>query len=172
MQASTLPMASLLTDVQLVDMQPGAYVFGAWHSVNVVVWMRSATIEIIQRFEQGVLDRARQHPMLSSIHIITVEAGPPEPQAREALIAVNERLAHTVACGAVVIERGGVTGIALRSAITGMIILAPRQYRIKVFDTLEPCAPWVVAQHSKRAGIEVDPGMLLQVLRNVRAAAE
>lgn len=165
-------MPSAPADLKILDVQPGAFVFASWHGVNIVVWHGTATMQIVQRFEQAIIERSRLHPLMSSVHIVTGEAKPPEPEVRDAIVAINDRYANTAACGAVVIERKGVAGIALRSAITGLIILAPKQYRIKVFETLEPCAPWVVDQHLKRTGVELDVNVLTDALLHVRAAAQ
>jgi hypothetical protein len=84
---------------------------------------------------------------------------------------MNERWGHAVGCGAVVIERGGLAGIALRSAVTGIIILAPKHYRVKVFDAFEPCAPWVADQHMRVTSEQLDAAELLKNLHHARRAA-
>lgn len=120
-----------------VDAMPGTVWYGAWRNVNIIIWLGTASVEAVALIERANEKRYRAlGKQMSNIHVVTPEAAPPEGEARHALIATNERVAPTVLCGAVVIERGGLLGVAMRSAITGIIILAPKQIRIKVFDNI------------------------------------
>ena len=171
MRRLSFAMPGTLPDLKVLDAEPGAFWMGGWNSVNVVVWLRSADLNTVQRIERALVERIKLFPKMSSVHIVAGGAGPPQPDAKDALVEMNERLADSVACGAVVMERGGIVGVALRSAVTGIIIMAPKHYRIKVFDALEPCAPWVVEHHGKSAGIQLEPDELLQVLSKSRELA-
>ncbi len=145
---------------------------GAWRDTNIVVWVGAATVDTIGRLDQALVRRRKMNPnRASTTHIVTPTASPPDSEARTALIQLNERRSAEVACAAVVIERGGLSGIAVRSAVTGIIILAPKNYRVKVFDAIEPCAPWVAEHHERATGAPLDAIGLLEVLRQARAQA-
>jgi hypothetical protein len=159
-------------DVRVLDARPGAFWLGSWSSFNALVWLKSATVDVCTQVEKALEARFEaHHQLMSTVHVIVADAGPPQPDARDELEAINARLAHTVACGAVVIERGGLLGIALRSVITGLIIAAPKHYRVKVFDSIEPCAPWVADQHEKATSTTVDPNAVLELLKHARKTA-
>jgi hypothetical protein len=157
----------------ILEATPGELWFGAWGAINAVIWARGATVDMVARINRGLdarydmLDDKR----MSTVHVVLPDAGPPEPDARAALVDMNERWGHAVACGAVVIERAGLAGVALRSAITGIIILAPKHYRVKVFDALEPCAPWVAEQHTRVTSAPMEASHVLQCLHHAHRAA-
>lgn len=155
-----------------VDALPGTVWFGAWRNVNVVVWLGTASVEAVNLIERANDKRfrvlARQ---MSTVHVVTPNAGPPEGEARQAFVASNERIGATVLCGGVVIERTGLLGVAMRSAITGIVILAPKQIRIKVFDSIEPCSIWVADQNNRTDAVPVEAARLLEVLRQAKQEA-
>jgi hypothetical protein len=159
-------------DVTVLDAKPGSFWIGAWGKVNVIVWLEPAKIDAVTRIDRALGKRwETANERMSAIHVIAPSGGPPEPDARTAVIEMNARYEYAVACGAVVIERGGLMGIAVRSAVTGIIILAPKHYRIKVFDALEPCAPWVAEQHERATSTPMNADDLLAMLRHVRKIA-
>jgi len=156
----------------VLEATPGELWLGAWGPINAVIWARTATVDMVTRIDRRLtlrydaLDRQR----MSTVHVVLQDVGPPDPDVRAALVDMNERWKDAVACGAVVIERVGLAGAALRSAITGIIILAPKHYRVKVFDALEPCGTWVAEQHSRVTSIPVEAAQLIQWLQHARGA--
>ena len=159
-------------EVSVLGAVPGAFWLGSWNAFNALVWLQSATLDVCGQVERALEARFESHHLLmSTVHVIVADAGPPQPDARDELEAMNARLAHTVACGGVVIERGGLMGVALRSVITGLIIAAPKHYRVKVFDSLEPCAPWIAAEHQKATSKPVDADAVLNLLKYARKTA-
>jgi hypothetical protein len=157
----------------ILEAIPGGLWFGAWGPINVVIWAGPATADVVTRINRGLAVRydALDRTLMSTVHVVLTDVRPPDPDARVALVDMNERWRHAVACGAVVIEHVGLAGVALRSAITGIIILAPKHYRVKVFDALEPCATWVAEQHSRVTSVPVEAAQLLQCLHHAHRAA-
>jgi len=156
-------------DIVTMDVEPGAWWFGAYHNFNLLVWRRGADMDAVERLERTNPERVKAHPeRISTVHIVTPEARPPAPETRDALNAMHARYAHTVGCAAVVLELGGFMGLAVRSAVTGMIMLAPKHYRIKVFNQVDEAAPWLVDNHARSTGVEVALPDLLEVLHVAR----
>jgi hypothetical protein len=157
----------------ILDATPGELWFGSWGAINAVVWARPATVDMVARIDRGLVARydVLEDKRMSTVHVVLAGVGPPESAARAALVEMNERWGHAVACGAVVIERSGLAGVAVRSAITGIIILAPKHYRVKVFDALEPCASWVAEQHTRVTLAPVEAATVLQWLHHAHRAA-
>jgi hypothetical protein len=118
----------------------------------------------LKRF-QPPLERA------STVHIVLPGAGPPDPAARDAFNALNNKWGHTVASAAVVIERGGFLGVAVRSAVAGMVMVAPKHFRVKVFDAIDPVVPWLVEHHLRATGVQWIVDDVLAVLRSARSTA-
>jgi hypothetical protein len=161
------------TEIDVVDAMPSAFWLGAWRNLIVIVWLGPATIEIVTRVDRAI---ARQYDKLkqrmSSVHVVLPDVGPPDAAARTAFVEMNNRWAHAVACGAVVIERGGLVGLALRSAVTGIIIVLPKHIRVRVFDGLEQCAPWIAEQNNRVATMQLEAAEVLEVLQYARKTAK
>jgi hypothetical protein len=157
----------------VLEASPGELWFGAWGPLNTVIWARTPTVDMVTRINRGLAVRydALEHQRMSTVHVVLPGVRPPDSAARTALVDMNERWRDAVACGAVVIKSVGLAGVALRSAITGIIILAPKHYRVKVFDALEPCATWVAEQHSRVTSASVEAAQVLQCLHHAHRAA-
>jgi hypothetical protein len=154
----------------VMDSEPGAFWFGAWGNINVRVWFTTPKLVGVKRLDATNPERVRAHPeKLSTVHIAAATAGPPEPEARSALNEMHKRYGDTVGCAAVVIEHGGLLGAAVRSAVTGMMMVAPKHYRVKVFDTIEPVAPWLAENNARSTGVSLAAEDVLSVLRFARA---
>lgn len=154
-----------------VDSKPGAFWMGWWRNVQIVVWVKTATLDAVERIDKAAVARSAVTAKSSIVHMITPDAGPPEADARDAFIEVARRHGESVACGAVIIERSGLLGMAVRSAVTGLIILAPKHYRVKVFDAIDQCAPWLCEQHERVTGAQLMAEELAETLKKARAMA-
>ena len=154
-----------------VDSKPGAFWMGWWRNVQIIVWVKGATLDAVERMDKVATARSADASKSSVVHMITADAGPPESDAREAFIEVTRRHGASVACAAVIIERSGLMGMAVRSAVTGMIILAPKHYRVKVFDAIDQCAPWLCEQHERVTGTQLIAAELAATLKKARAIA-
>jgi hypothetical protein len=164
---------SVSAELTVVEALPGAFLLGAWQNFNAVVWLRAGTPEIVAQIDRGFRTRYDQlKAPMSTVHIVVAGVGPPDPAARTALVEMNDRWGHATACGAVVIERGGLMGIALRSAVTGIIIVAPKHYRVKVFDGFEQCAPWLAEQNARVTGTQLEASDLLELMYHARKIAK
>lgn len=160
-----------LPSVVVMDEQPGAFWFGAWGNINVLVWFCDPTLDAVKRLDRTNPERVRAHPeKLSTVHIITREAGPPPPDARAAFESMHNRYGDSVGCAAIVIERDGLYGAAVRGAITGMMLVAPKHYRVKVFDAVESAVPWLTTHHARSTGVQLPEAAVLSVLQRARRA--
>ena len=168
--ATGLPNASVHELVAL-DFTPGVFWFGAWRNLTIGVWSGDASVDVIRRIDATNPERTQAHPEgISTVHIVTPTANPPDAATRAALNDMHARWGHTVGCAVVVIEHGGLAGAAVRGAVTGMAMLAPKRYRLKVFDTIAPVTSWLVEQHARSTGVQLNPQDVIAVLRRARAA--
>jgi hypothetical protein len=158
-------------DLAEIDSIPGGIWIGSWRSVQVIVWIKGATLDAVRRVDRAASARAEAGLKSSVVHLITPNAGPPESDAREAFIEVTKRYGESVSCSGVIIERSGLLGMAVRSAVTGMIILAPKHYRVKVFDSIDDCAPWLSEQHERVTGTPLAAAELSDALHKARSTA-
>jgi hypothetical protein len=164
-------MATAANELVTLASDPGHFWFGGWRYVNIVVWGPACSVKHVALIERTNVARTGAHPKgLSTVHVITPAANTPDAKMRDDLNEMHERWGHTVACGAIVIERGGLAGLAMRSAITTMTMLAPKNYRVKVFETVDEAAPWVSEQHTRVTSVPLTAAELQEVLRKARGA--
>ena len=156
--------------ITVMDNEPGAFWFGAWGNINVLAWFTTPSLDGVKRLDRTNPERVRAHPeKLSTVHIVAASAGPPDSAARNTLNEMHKRYGDTVGCAAVVIEHAGLLGTAVRSAVTGMMMVAPKHYRVKVFDSVDPVAPWLAEHHARSTGVELAASDVLAVLKHARA---
>jgi hypothetical protein len=158
-------------DLTEIDSKPGAFWMGWWRNVQMIVWVKGATLDVVERMDRAAIARGTDAAKASVVHLITPDAGPPQSDARDALVEVTRRHGGSVACAGVVIERSGLMGMAVRSAVTGLIIVAPKHYRVKVFDSIDLCAPWICEQHERVTGAPLVAAELVDALNKARAIA-
>ena len=160
------------TDLVILEAEPGHFQLSAYRYLHIFAWLQTPTPSAVMRVDRVLAARSKTLThFVSAIHIVAPEAGAPDGEARTALIEMVQRRGERTACGAVVVERGGLLGLAVRSAVTGIIILAPKHYRVKVFETVETCAPWVSEQHEKVTSEPFDASEILDALRRARESA-
>jgi hypothetical protein len=161
----------VVSEIEVLDVEPGEFWFGAFRNLNVIVWHTGASVNAVRRLDRTNPARTQAHPeRISTAYIAMPTATPPSAEARDALNAMHNQWGHTVGAGVVVIERAGLVGLAIRSAVTGMIMLAPKHYRVKVCDSVDVAAPWLAEHHARSTGVEVAADDLLAVLRHARTA--
>jgi hypothetical protein len=149
--------------------RPAEMLMAAYKNVNVIVWYASASAEAIEMLDEATVARVRDWPGgISAIHVVLPSSGLPSAEARDALVRSGKRWGDNLACVGVVIERKGFWASAMRGAITGIQMLAPRTFLSQVHDSLEQVAEWLPAHHLKRTGVQLEAAELLAVLRRIR----
>ena len=152
---------------------PGQMLMAAYKNVHVILWYASADGAAIDALDEATVPRVREYPSgISSIHVVLPSTGLPNSAARDGLVRSGKRWAANLACVGVVIERKGFWASAMRGAVTGIQLLAPRTFASQVFDSLEQVAEWLPPLHEKRTGVQLEAAELLSVLRRVRELRE
>lgn len=152
--------------------EPSAFWFGAYRNLNLLVWLRAATGTAVERIDRTNPARVAAHPEgISTVHVILESAGPPDTDARNRLNAMHARWGKTVGCAAVVIEQRGFAGVTMRSVVTGMTLLLPKHFRLRVFDSVEAAAPWLSENHARSTRVQLTPEQMLTVLLEARQRA-
>jgi len=157
----------------LLDEVPGIVSFGAHENINIFVWTGAATEAITDRMARIVARQvAAESRGLSTIHVMTMLARPPTPEARAGFAAVAKRWQDTIVSVSLVFEREGFWGSAMRSAITGVMLLLPKgRYPLKVHRSIHEAAAWLPEQHAARSGVKIASSTLLAVITGLRTRA-
>ena len=156
-------------EFKIIAERPGEMVTAAYKNVHIMVWYGNPTVESIDMLDTVTVDRVRECPSgISAIHVVLPSTGLPSNAARDGLVQSGKRWSAHLACVAVVIERKGFWGSAMRGAVTGIQLLAPRTFVSQVHDSIEQAVEWPPPPHLKRTGVQLDPAELLSVIQRVR----
>jgi hypothetical protein len=152
-------------DFVVLDSEPGAFVFGAWKNVLVIVWKSQATASSVARFAKAIEVMAARSPgRRSNIHVIQQGAPLPTAESRAGFVELMKRNKDSLACVAIVIAGIGFWSGALRGAMIGVRLLSPRSFEFRVAGSSEEVCRWLPAAHQKKTGVSLDPRRLAAVL--------
>ena len=131
-----------------------------------VRWESAADSSAVERLAKVSTALAAVDPQSrrSNVHIITESGGLPTPAARAGFIELMKEHADRLACVAIVVGGTGFLASALRSALTGMRLLAPRSFNYRLHGSVDEVLKWLPAEHHTRTGEELDSRRLGQVL--------
>lgn len=150
----------------IVDAQPDSFTFCSWGDVNIHVWWGPVVENVVQRLGSFSSATMREHPAgLSFVHIVTATARLPDAVARGALIALGKRFEHDTGPTAVVIGGEGFFAGALRAAVTGLWLAAPKTMPMRMCGNADEVAAWLPARHLESSGAKLDALELAAVLR-------
>jgi hypothetical protein len=158
--------AQLLSEITIHDTEPGCFYIASWKNVLMVRWESAADSSAVERLARVSTALAAADPVSrrSNVHIITESGGLPTPTARAGFIELMKEHADRLACVAIVVGGTGFWASALRSALTGMRLLAPRSFNYRLHGSVDEVVKWLPAQHHTRTGEELDSRRLGQVL--------
>ena len=158
--------AQLLSEITIHDTEPGSFYIASWRNVLMVRWESAADGSAVERLAKVSTALAAADPQSrrSNVHIITESGGLPTPTARAGFIALMKEHADRLACVAIVVGGTGFWASALRSALTGMRLLAPRSFNYRLHGSVDEVVKWLPAEHHTRTGEQLDSRRLGQVL--------
>jgi hypothetical protein len=150
--------------------ETGSYAFYCWRNIMITCWSKRATGPAVQRLTvfREALDR--DHPEgLSVIYLIRDKAGLPTVEARAGVRELMARFSHRRACLALVVQGEGFWSSAMQATITGVRILVPKSFHMRVFSRVEDVVDWLPKLHKEHTGVSVVPHQLLNVLKQLMA---
>lgn len=161
------PVSQPGSQLVLIDEDPGKYRFYKWQHVHVIVWIGQANGESARRLGRMTLKPA-PGTRRSDIHIVTSNIPLPSGDARTVFVQLMREMQGDVACVGVVIEDGGFWASAMRSAVIGVGMLAPKILPFRALASLDDIAAWLPGEHQRRTGVAIDPVGLRRVLTEAR----
>jgi hypothetical protein len=150
----------------IVDAQPDLFTFCSWGDVNIHVWWAPVVEPMVQRLGSFSSATMRAQPGgMSFVHLVTQTAGLPDAEARAALLVLAKRFENAVGPTAVVIGGEGFFAGALRAAVTGLWLAAPKTMPMRMCGNAEEVAAWLPARHLESTGVQLDAKALESALR-------
>lgn len=151
--------------------EPGHVFVAAWKNVVVFVWSGDATVELMRKLGPIFETLTRDVGRISVISIVTRVLALPDDRKRQAYREFLEAHGPKMAHMAMVLEREGFVGSAVRGLVTGLLLLTSQRYAVHVTGTLDDVVTWLPPKHAVSTGIELDPTELLQAITQARAFA-
>ena len=148
--------------------EPGTCRIAALRNLMVVYWTSPATGEAAARLAAATEHVLKTYPAgLSAVHMIADKSGLPTAEGRAGLVQIMNEKAAQIACVAVVVGGTGFWASAMRSFITGMRFVSPRNFDLRLHGTPAEVMMWLPQKHAKVTGVAIDERQLVRVLDSV-----
>lgn len=135
----------------------------------IVAWSEQADLAAVQHLCAISDILLARYASVSAVHVAASDIGLPSSEVRSALLEMMARYGPHTACLAVVLEGSGFWASAMRSVITGMRMLAPRAFAMRIHDDIADACAWLPFEHEKRTGVALDPEGLRQAVLRARS---
>lgn len=110
------------------------YALASLNEIAAIVWRHQTTLEGIQSSNQLVAEVARHHPKgIALLTVISEVASMPSSEARKALADLMST-PRTIRCSAVIMEGTGFRAAAVRSVVTGFVLLGHHEFPHRICD--------------------------------------
>lgn len=157
---------------QLLHAVPGTCAFRRSGNVVAHVWRGQMTDDIARRFVEVNEVVLRAHPEgVSFVSWIQEGAALPTPGARKITSEIMARYSSVIACIAVVMEGSGFWASAMRSAITGIGLLAKGEFIMRSHRTIGEVGMWFPEHHRSRTGVSVTSAELRELVEQTKRDA-
>jgi hypothetical protein len=164
------PSVVSASQLLLLSMQKRAYAFYRWENVAINLWSSQPTLEAV-----GVMSELTERSVsdcpggIASIHCLDAGVGLPTAEARIALAELVKRYPKHVICAAAMLQGEGFWASATRSALTGIMLLAPRSFGLRFFAEPQALCAYVVHQLAQREQPAPDVGHLQAIVAEAQA---
>jgi predicted nucleic acid-binding Zn ribbon protein len=144
--------------------QAGVYGFYRWQNVAINVWSGQPTAEAVQVMTELTERSLSECPRgIASIHWLDPGVGLPTPEARVRLGELARRYPKHVSCVGVLLQGSGFWASATRSALTGVMLLAPRTFALRFFGEVGELSAYIVQEQALR-GDRIDAESLMAAI--------
>jgi hypothetical protein len=141
---------------QLLHAEPGICAFRCAGNVVAHVWRGQMTDDIARRFVRINEAVILAHPEgISFVSWIQEGAPLPSPGARKIVSEIMGKYSSSIACVAVIAEGSGFWASAMRSAATGIGLLAKGNFMMRSHRSVAEMMTWFPAHHQSRTGVTV-----------------
>jgi hypothetical protein len=163
------PISQPLPELLPIDEAPGMYRFYKWQHTHIIVWYGAATAEIAERIGR-MTGKPPEGTRRSDVHIVTEGTGLPHADARAGFAQLMRDMREDIACLGVVIEGGGFWASAMRSAITGLGMMAPKGLPFRALASIDDLVAWLPGEHRRRTGVLTDASAFRRAVNQARAS--
>jgi hypothetical protein len=139
----------------------GSYGFYRWANVAINVWSSQPTLAAVQVLSELTERSLSACPDgIASVHWLDQGVALPTAEARVSLSELAKRYPKHVTCAAVMLQGSGFWASATRSALTGIMLLAPGTFSLRFFGELGELARFIAHEQAERGPHAVDAARL------------
>jgi hypothetical protein len=154
--------------LEFFDGEPGTCRIAGLHNVMIVSWMSRATGAAATRLANATQRMVAGYPRgMSAIHLIANKVGVPTPDGRAGLLKIMSEQSKSLGCVAVVVGGTGFWASTMRSFITGMRFLTPRNFDLRLHGSSMEVLEWFPQRHETTTGVSINAATLARVLSAV-----
>lgn len=156
------------SELSLLARERGAYGFYRIQNVAINTWSSQPTasaVEVLGQLTERSLSECPDG--IASIHWIESGAGLPTAEARQGLGEIAKRYSKHLHCVGVMLEGSGFWASALRSALTGIVLLSPREYPLRFAGDSAELVDFVIQTLKQRTAKAPEPERLRRTLDEV-----
>jgi hypothetical protein len=159
--------------LEFYDGEPGVCRIAGLRNVMILSWSARATGPAVAHISVATQRMIAAYPTgMSAVHLIANKAGVPTPEARSGLMKIMSEQSKHLACVGVVVGGSGFWASTMRSFVTGMRFMTPRNFDLRLHGTFEEILTWLPKEHTKVTGVPVDEVALARVLGSVETWPE
>lgn len=136
--------------------------------ISIVVWATQATLELATQFAQLTDQLAREHPRLSTVHILTPTSTVPNAEARTIINGLIVQYTPRLVGCAALLEGSGFWASAMRSFLTGLQLFQRNGFTTKICSDQDEVAAWLAPLHSRATGVPLSTLELQQAMLQLR----
>lgn len=143
---------------------PHTWAFYSWRNFGISVWRKPATQDSATQVAELSARVRDAHPRgYSIVHMVLAKSGVPDTEARSVFTRnLSDHIDRVTAVG-ILIEEQGFIASAVRSAITAILFMGPRNFPVFIKDDIDSLCTRLVDEHRRRND-PVDQAGLLSAL--------
>jgi hypothetical protein len=152
------------SELELVAEYPGVLTIRAWKNIGLCTWSGAAVAPVVATLVEATEKLRSPGRRVSFVHLIPDKLALPDAEARSAFIRLMKDYQSDLACIAIVVGGTGFWASAMRNAIIGLRVFAPRSFEFRLHGSVEEVVEWLPAAHRKLTDVEIPPATLERLL--------
>jgi hypothetical protein len=146
--------------------EAGTYGFYRWQNVAINVWSGQPSLAAVQVLSELTERSLSECPGgIASIHWLDSGVGLPTAEVRVRLGELARRYPKHVSCVGVLLQGSGFWASATRSALTGVMLLAPRTFALRFFGDVGELSAYIAREQAQR-GAPIDAESLMAAIED------
>lgn len=167
-------LESISSELKVVGSHADLVQVWLWRNVCIFAWTGQVTGEATDELGRIVKRAIAMVPAgrrFSGVHLVPNKLEIPDAGGRSGLVQLLTTFSPHFGCIGILVGGVGFWASAIRSFITGLLVLVPG-FDVRVVASLEELTSWLPDGHRKHTGVSIDPDELSQAVSACRSWQE